>query len=200
MVGFLHYWLRMCGMLHPKSPIHPRNQVFSCCLLLTSYSHTIMKWTGHELLYLLSIQAKYWAFVAQNYCVSLQLYYLLYCHIWCVNARIWQLLALIMACHYFSVGLMLTLGSEICEVLQVYTLSIFSGQPRSQCISSIAVCYTSFVMVFVLFWLTSPYKVGHMMMNICGLILEDPEHTVHLQTLQFGAGTNSSSQIEEVAV
>ena len=39
-----------------------------------------------------------------------------------------------------------------------------------------------------------------MMMNIRGLILEDPEHTVHLQTLQFGADTRSASEIEEVVV
>ena len=35
-----------------------------------------------------------------------------------------------------------------------------------------------------------------MMMNIRGLILDDPEHTVYLQTLQFGAATNSASEIE----
>jgi hypothetical protein len=36
-----------------------------------------------------------------------------------------------------------------------------------------------------------------MMMNIRGLIMEDPEHTVHLQTLQFAARTNAGSEIEE---
>ncbi|KIM76116.1 hypothetical protein PILCRDRAFT_13023 [Piloderma croceum F 1598] len=40
--------------------------------------------------------------------------------------------------------------------------------------------------------------VGRMMMNIRGLILDDPEHTTHLQTLEFAARTNSSSEIEEV--
>jgi hypothetical protein len=49
------------------------------------------------------------------------------------------------------------------------------------------------------FGLTSPLKVGRMMMNIRGLILDDPEHTVHLRTLQFAAPSNSGSDVEEVA-
>ena len=36
-----------------------------------------------------------------------------------------------------------------------------------------------------------------MIMNIRGLILDDPEHTVHLRTLQFAARTNSASEIDE---
>jgi len=36
-----------------------------------------------------------------------------------------------------------------------------------------------------------------MMMNIRGLIMEDPEHTTHLQTLQFVTRTNAGSEIEE---
>jgi hypothetical protein len=36
-----------------------------------------------------------------------------------------------------------------------------------------------------------------MMMNIRGLILDDPEHTVHLKTLQFAASPNSVSEIQE---
>jgi hypothetical protein len=36
-----------------------------------------------------------------------------------------------------------------------------------------------------------------MMMNIRGLILDDPEHTVHLQTLKFAGHTNSSSEVDE---
>jgi hypothetical protein len=35
------------------------------------------------------------------------------------------------------------------------------------------------------------------MMNIRGLILEDPEHTVHLQTLKFNTWTNSGTEIED---
>jgi hypothetical protein len=42
-----------------------------------------------------------------------------------------------------------------------------------------------------------PHKAGRMMMNIRGLILDDPEHTVHLRTLQFAARTNSTSEIDE---
>jgi hypothetical protein len=38
-----------------------------------------------------------------------------------------------------------------------------------------------------------------MMMNIRGLILDDPENTSHLQTLQFAVRRNSGSEIEEVA-
>jgi len=37
-----------------------------------------------------------------------------------------------------------------------------------------------------------------MMMNIRGLILDDPEHTMHLQTLQFAAHSNSGQEAEEV--
>ena len=33
--------------------------------------------------------------------------------------------------------------------------------------------------------LNSPHKVGRMMMNIRGLVLDDPGHTVRLQTLDF---------------
>jgi hypothetical protein len=38
-----------------------------------------------------------------------------------------------------------------------------------------------------------------MMMNIRGLILDDPEHTTHLQTLQFVAPVNSDSEPEDEA-
>jgi len=38
---------------------------------------------------------------------------------------------------------------------------------------------------------------GRMMMNIRGLIMADPEHTTHLQTLQFATRTNVGSEIEE---
>jgi len=38
--------------------------------------------------------------------------------------------------------------------------------------------------------------VGHMMMNIRGLILEDPERTLYLQTLQFARRTHSGSDVE----
>jgi hypothetical protein len=44
--------------------------------------------------------------------------------------------------------------------------------------------------------LTSLKKVGHMMMNIRGLIVDDPEHTVHLQTLQFATRHKSGSVVE----
>jgi hypothetical protein len=36
-----------------------------------------------------------------------------------------------------------------------------------------------------------------MMMNIRGLIMEDPEHTVHLQTLQFATRSNADSEMIE---
>jgi len=41
-------------------------------------------------------------------------------------------------------------------------------------------------------------SVGRMMMNIRGLILNDPEHTVHLQTLQFAVPANLSLGDDEV--
>jgi hypothetical protein len=46
------------------------------------------------------------------------------------------------------------------------------------------------------FDLTSAQKVSRMMMNIRGLIMEDPEHTIHLQTLEFAVRTNPGSEIE----
>jgi len=36
-----------------------------------------------------------------------------------------------------------------------------------------------------------------MMMNIRGLIMDDPEHTTHLRTLQFATRTNAGSEVEE---
>jgi hypothetical protein len=36
-----------------------------------------------------------------------------------------------------------------------------------------------------------------MMMNIRGLIMEEQEHTVHLQTLQFATRTDAGPEIEE---
>jgi hypothetical protein len=36
-----------------------------------------------------------------------------------------------------------------------------------------------------------------MMMNIRGLNMDDPEHTVHLKPLEFATRTNAGSEIEE---
>jgi hypothetical protein len=38
-----------------------------------------------------------------------------------------------------------------------------------------------------------------MMMNIRGLVLDDPEHTVHLRTLKFTNALDPGLEIEEVA-
>jgi hypothetical protein len=38
-----------------------------------------------------------------------------------------------------------------------------------------------------------------MMMNIRGLVLDDPEHTTHLQTLEFASRTDPCSEIEDIA-
>jgi hypothetical protein len=35
------------------------------------------------------------------------------------------------------------------------------------------------------------------MMNIRGLILDDPDHTVHLRTLEFNGRPNLGSELEE---
>jgi len=40
----------------------------------------------------------------------------------------------------------------------------------------------------------SSVAVGRMMMNIRGLIMEDPEHTIHLKTMQFDRPTNSEEE------
>jgi len=47
------------------------------------------------------------------------------------------------------------------------------------------------------FCLTIAHKVGRMMMNIRGLIMVDPEHTTHLQTLQFNRPANLDADIDE---
>ena len=47
--------------------------------------------------------------------------------------------------------------------------------------------------------LTSLPKVGRMMMNIRGLILDDPEHTVYLQTLEFPRRHDSGPEEGEAA-
>jgi len=39
--------------------------------------------------------------------------------------------------------------------------------------------------------------VGRMMMNIRGLILDDPQHTIHLQSMHFAQPADSSSDIEQ---
>jgi hypothetical protein len=65
----------------------------------------------------------------------------------------------------------------------------------TQCIASIVVPQVSFIIAFS--GLTSPHKVGRMMMNIRGLIMDDPVHTTHLQTLEFATWTNAGSEIEE---
>jgi hypothetical protein len=36
-----------------------------------------------------------------------------------------------------------------------------------------------------------------MMMNIRGLMMDDPEYTTHLRTLQFATQTNAGSEVEE---
>jgi hypothetical protein len=38
-----------------------------------------------------------------------------------------------------------------------------------------------------------------MMMNIRGLILDDPEHTTHLRTLEFATRTSAGSETAEIA-
>jgi len=43
----------------------------------------------------------------------------------------------------------------------------------------------------------SSIMAGRMMMNIRGLNMDDPEHTVHLKPLEFATRTNAGSEIEE---
>jgi hypothetical protein len=55
----------------------------------------------------------------------------------------------------------------------------------AQCAASIAVSRGYFM--GILWNQHHPNQVGRMMMNIRGLVLDDPDHTTHLQTLQFAA-------------
>jgi len=48
--------------------------------------------------------------------------------------------------------------------------------------------------VAVLTQCISSIAVGRMMMNIRGLIMDDPEHTTNLKTLQFATRTNVGSE------
>ncbi|KIM77662.1 hypothetical protein PILCRDRAFT_825102 [Piloderma croceum F 1598] len=43
----------------------------------------------------------------------------------------------------------------------------------------------------------SSMALGRLMMDIRGLVLDDPDHTVHLRTLQFEAKDNSGTETEE---
>ena len=45
--------------------------------------------------------------------------------------------------------------------------------------------------------LTSSHKVGRMMMN-SELVMDDPAHTAHLQTLEYAVVSDSSSEIQEL--
>jgi hypothetical protein len=45
-----------------------------------------------------------------------------------------------------------------------------------------------------IFSLISLRKAGRMMMNIRGLILDDPGNTIHLKSLHFAEGTYSDSE------
>jgi hypothetical protein len=45
----------------------------------------------------------------------------------------------------------------------------------------------------------SSVAVGRMMMNLRGLVLDDPEHTVHLQTIQFAGRDRTGAEIDETA-
>jgi len=71
------------------------------------------------------------------------------------------------------VGIVLTVADQIHTFIPVAPLL------PTQCITSIA--------------------VGRMMMNLRGLILDDPEHTVHLKTLEFTHRHGLSSEEQEVA-
>jgi len=72
------------------------------------------------------------------------------------------------------VGLTLTVANDIRPFISQLGFPVL---PPTQCIVSIS--------------------VGRMMMNIRGLIMDDPEHTVHLQTLEFADRHCSGSEIEE---
>jgi hypothetical protein len=50
-----------------------------------------------------------------------------------------------------------------------------------------------------IYGLTALLQVGRMMMNIRGLVLDDPGHTMHLRALQFNGNLIPDSEIEEVA-
>jgi hypothetical protein len=52
------------------------------------------------------------------------------------------------------------------------------------------------IQIYGLISLLTP-KVGRMMMNIRGLILDDPEHNVRLRTLAFASHRNQDSEVEE---
>lgn len=137
------------------------------------------------------------------------LYCLFRCHFWSVAVEIRRSLTLITAPLDFSACLATLLADDVGASLKVsiemwvyflgiavYDLIVMRFQS-----SPVLNVHCSAQRLFhtkILFW-PSLFKVGRMMMNIRGLILDDPEHTVYLQTIQFAAPTDSASGIEEVA-
>ena len=112
-----------------------------------------------------------------------------------------------MPLHYFAVCLVTIVakdirGTGVATLIQMWVNSLrlpalsplWCFSP-TQCITSIMVRYACFVNNTV--GLTSSHKVGRMMMNLRGLILQDPGHTTHLKTLEFVANANSVSKIED---
>lgn len=63
----------------------------------------------------------------------------------------------------------------------------------AECITPIAV---GPVFVRCEIFSTPPHQVGRMTMNIRGLIMDDPEHTIHLRTLQFNMQLEAESDAE----
>jgi hypothetical protein len=51
--------------------------------------------------------------------------------------------------------------------------------------------------IYRIYGLNLLHKAGRMMMNLRGLMLDDPEHTVHLHTLRFADYHDSGLWIEE---
>ncbi|KIM87961.1 hypothetical protein PILCRDRAFT_3670 [Piloderma croceum F 1598] len=78
----------------------------------------------------------------------------------------------------------------------IYFVIIFVGLTLT--LADGFVHFTSFPTLLLTQCITS-VAVGRMMMNIRGLILDDPEHTVHLQTLEFLSRPNPGSETEEEA-
>jgi len=181
------------------------NQVLSCFSRFIRQSRTVMEWIERELFLLFTQFIKYLS--SESPCLLVTQWFTL-SSLLVSKWKPRKFIKLITAGHsgphsggsgwhssiYINIRLSWSIVSESAHKgLAALWQRVFSP---TQCIVSISVRYICFICCIE--DLTSLHKVGRMMMNIRGLIMDDPEHTVHLQTLEFADRHRSGSEIEEM--
>jgi hypothetical protein len=180
------------------------NQVLSCFSRFTRQFRTVMEWIERELFLLFTQFIKH---LASELPCLLVIRWVTLSLLLVGKWKTRKFIKLITAGHsgphsgdsewhssiYISIRLSCSIVSESSHKgLAVLWQRVLSP---TQCIVSISVRYVCFICCTQ--DLTLLHKVGRMMMNIRGLIMDDPEHTVHLQTLDFADRHCSGSEIEE---